>query len=67
MLVDEEVQRVSADAVRAIAKATELLVQQLAVRALEQAQAHKKKNFRLPEVLHVAGRDRCAPPVCQRQ
>ena len=65
MLVDEEVQRVSADAVRAIAKATELFVQQLAVRALEQAQAHKKKNFRLPEVLHVVGRDRCAPPLCQ--
>lgn len=60
MMVDDEVQRVSADAVRAIAKATELFVQQLAARALQHAQAGKRKNFKEPDVAHVAGRDRCA-------
>ncbi|EFN59540.1 hypothetical protein CHLNCDRAFT_56806 [Chlorella variabilis] len=58
MMVDDEVQRVSADAVRAIAKATELFVQQLAARALQHAQAGKRKNFKEPDVAHVAGRDR---------
>ena len=60
VVMDEEVARVSADAVRAVAKATELFVQQLAARALEHAQAGKRKNFKLPDLLHVAGRDRCA-------
>ena len=57
-MVDGEVKRVSADAVRAIAKATELFVQQLAARALQHAQASKRKNFRAPDVAHLAGRDR---------
>lgn len=58
IMVDDEVQRVSADAVRAIAKAAELFVQQLAVKALQHAQASKRKNFKAQDVAHVAGRDR---------
>lgn len=65
MLVDDEVQRMSADAVRAIAKATELFVQQLAVRALQHAQAAKRKNFKAPDVAHLAGRDRCGEDKCR--
>lgn len=58
MMVDDEVQRVSADAVRATAKAAELFVQQLAVKALQHAQASKRKNFKAQDVAHMAGRDR---------
>lgn len=52
--------RVSADAVRAISKAAELFMGQLAAKALEHAQASKKKNFKAADVAAVAARDRCA-------
>ncbi|PSC76788.1 Tryptophan-tRNA ligase [Micractinium conductrix] len=56
--LDSEVQRVSADAVRAIAKAAELFVGALAVKSMEHAAADKRKNFKFADVEHVAGRDR---------
>ncbi|PRW58313.1 high mobility group [Chlorella sorokiniana] len=58
VLADDEISRVSADALRAICKAAELFVGQLAVRALEHAQANKKKNFKAADIEHLAGRDR---------
>lgn len=58
VLADDEISRVSADALRAICKAAELFVGQLAVRALEHAQAQKKKNFKAADIEHLAGRDR---------
>lgn len=58
VLADDEISRVSADALRAICKAAELFVGQLAVRALEHAQSQKKKNFKAADIEHLAGRDR---------
>lgn len=52
--------RVSADAVRAIAKATELFAGALAARALEAAQAGKRKNFKAADIVALAARDRRA-------
>lgn len=43
VLADDEISRISADGLRAISKAAELFVGQLAVWALEHAQASKKK------------------------
>lgn len=57
-MCDDEVGRVSADAVRAIAKAAELFVGALAARALEAAQAGKRKNFKAADVAALAARDR---------
>lgn len=58
MLADDEISRVSADGLRAICKTVELFVGQLAVRALEHAQASKKKNFKAADIEYLAGRDR---------
>eukprot|EP00887_Chlorella_sp_A99_P005767 scaffold1.g5767.t1 len=57
-MVDPDVSRISADAVRALAKATELFVGGLALKALDHAVAAKRKNFKFEDVAAVARRDR---------
>ena len=57
-LVDGDVQRIGADAVRALAKATELFVELLALKAAEVARSGKRKNFKFQDIVAAAKRDR---------
>lgn len=56
--MDPDVQRISADGVRSIAKAGELFIQLLAGKAFHHAAQHKRKNLRFQDIEAVAGRDR---------
>jgi histone H3/H4 len=55
---DEEVKRISADAVRVIAEATGLFLGDLASQAYSYAVSNKRKNFKFSDVEHVARKDR---------
>lgn len=56
--MDPEVDRMGADAVRAVAKATALFVQALAAKALATAAGQKRKNFKFSDIEMAAKRDR---------
>lgn len=56
--VDPDVQRISADGVRSIAKATELFLQLLAAQSFRQAALLKRKNLKFQDIQTVAGKDR---------
>ena len=56
--MDSDVERVAADAIRAISKATALFVELLATKALAQAALGKRKNFKYTDIESVAKRDR---------
>ncbi|KAL4431280.1 hypothetical protein ABPG75_006536 [Micractinium tetrahymenae] len=58
VMMDSDVKRLSAEAVRAIAKAAELFAGQLAVKAMEHAAKGKRKNFKASDVEQLASRDR---------
>lgn len=53
MLTDDEVQRVSADALWVVAEAARLFLQQLAVRGAAAAGAKKRKTIKLEDFEHV--------------
>lgn len=55
---DEEVKRISGDAVRVIAEATGLFLGDLASQAYSYAVSKKRKNFKFSDVEHVARKDR---------
>jgi histone H3/H4 len=57
MLADDEVQRVSADALWLVAEAGRLFLQQLAVKGAAAAAAKKRKTIKLEDFEHVV---RCA-------
>jgi histone H3/H4 len=59
MLQDDEVQRVSGDALWLVGEAGRLLLQQLAVKGAAAAAAKKRKTIKLEDFEHVV---RCA--VC---
>lgn len=50
MLLDPEVNRISSDAVRAIAKAAELMIEQLATKAHSVASSNKRSTVRFTDV-----------------
>ncbi|KAI8103997.1 hypothetical protein M9435_006523 [Picochlorum sp. BPE23] len=54
---DEEVKRVSGDAVRVIAEATGMFIGLLATRSLEYAKAQKRKNFKFSDIESAARSD----------
>ncbi|KAI8114140.1 hypothetical protein M9434_002266 [Picochlorum sp. BPE23] len=54
---DEEVKRVSGDAVRVIAEATGMFIGLLATRSLEYAKAQKRKNFKFSDIEAAARSD----------
>lgn len=58
MVMDGDVGRVSADGLRAVAKATELFLQLFAAKAYAHAKAAKRKNIKFCDLAAVAGRDR---------
>jgi histone H3/H4 len=55
---DEEVKRISGDAVRVIAEATGLFLGDLASQAYSYAVSKNRKNFKFSDVEHVARKDR---------
>ena len=56
--MDSDVQRISADGVRSIAKATDLFLQLLAAKSFREAAQHKRKNLQFKDMEAVAARDR---------
>lgn len=56
--MDPEVDRMGADAVRALSKATALFIESLAAKSLAHAQQSKRKNFKFADIEAVAKRDR---------
>lgn len=55
---DEEVKRVSGDAVRMIAEATGMFLGVLASKSLSHAVSQKRKNFKFSDIEHVSRKDR---------
>lgn len=58
MLMDDEVARVGAEGLRAVAAAAEAFLGLLASKALSRAGGDKRKNFRFDDLLAVAKQDR---------
>ena len=56
--MDPDVDRISADGARALAKATSLFVEMLACKACDHARQLKRKNFKFADIEAVAQRDR---------
>jgi hypothetical protein len=56
--MDPDVDRLSADGVRALAKATSLFLGLLAAKSLDHARGLKRKNFKFSDIEAVARRDR---------
>lgn len=58
MCTDEDVARISGDCVKAVAKATEMFIQLLAIRAHSQAKQHKRSTIKFCDIHHAAVADK---------
>lgn len=58
MLQDPDVRQISADAVRATAKAAELMIELLAAKAFAAAKSNKRTTIKFKDVEQAVGRER---------